>query len=337
MNAGAGPATIADVARHAGVSVGTVSKALNGTGQLRDATRERVRASARTLGYRANAFARGLPTGRSYTVGLVTADSFGRFSMPVMLGAEDALAANEMSVFLCDTRDDPVREAHHVAVLTARRVDGFIVTSRLSDSRAPLALPAPRPVVYVRTVSTDPGDTSLVSDDVAGGRLATGYLVATGRRRVAHVTGPRRHRAATDRAAGSAAALADAGFAPVRGGALFGGWSEEWGRQAAALALAADPALDAVACGSDQVARGVIDGLRAAGRRVPDDVAVTGYDDWDVMATGRVPALTTVDPQLPELGRLAGRLLLAAVAGAPERGTHVTMPQLVVRESTGTA
>lgn len=331
------PVTIRDVARAAGVSVGTVSKALNGRGQLRPETRQVVRQTAERLGFRANTFARGLPTGRSHTVALLTSDSFGRFSLPVMLGAEDALAAHQMSVFLCDTRDDPVRERHYVTTLTSRQVDGFIVTSRLSLSRPPLELAAPRPVVYVRTRSTALTDMSVVSDDVAGGRMAAEYLLACGRRRIAHVTGPQRHRSATDRVLGAAAALADAGVRPVTGGPLYGEWSEEWGRQAAGLALAADPRLDGVSCGSDQVARGVIDGLRAAGRTVPGDVSVVGYDDWDVMATGRSPGLTTVDPELGAIGRLAGRLLLGALAGAPESGLHVTTPRLVVRDSTAPA
>jgi len=329
--------TISVLARAAGVSVGTVSKALNGRGQLRPQTRTAVREAADRLGFRANSLARGLLSGRSYTVGLITSDSFGRFSLPVMLGAEDALAANQMSVFLCDTRDDPVREQHYVATLTARQVDGFIVTSRLSRSRPPLELTARRPVVYVRTRSTDTGDVSVVSDDVAGGRLAVEYLLAIGRRHVAHVTGPQRHRSATDRVLGATAALADAGTALVAGRPLYGEWSEEWGRQAVGVALAADPDLDAVSCGSDQVARGVIDGLREAGRSVPADVAVVGYDDWDVMATGRIPMLTTVDPELSTIGRRAGQLLLAALDGMPEPGVHVTTPRLVVRQSTASA
>ena len=120
--------TIRDVATLAGVSVGTASKALNGRGKLRPETRERVTSAAQELGFRPNALARGLLSGRTFTVGLVTSDSFGRFSIPVMLGAEDALGAGQMSVFMCDTRDDPIRERHHIQTLLARRVDGLLVT-----------------------------------------------------------------------------------------------------------------------------------------------------------------------------------------------------------------
>jgi len=103
-------ATIRDVAEAAGVSVSTASKALNGQGKLREETRERVAQAARRLGFAPNPLAQGLLAGRSFTVGLITTDSFGRFSIPVMLGAEDALGIGEMSVFMCDTRDDPERE-----------------------------------------------------------------------------------------------------------------------------------------------------------------------------------------------------------------------------------
>jgi len=100
------PVTIADVAALAGVSIGTVSKALNGRGQLRPQTRDRE------LGFRPSPLARGLLTGRSYAVGLITTDSFGRFTIPVMLGAEDALGQGQMSVLLCDGRGDPIREPY---------------------------------------------------------------------------------------------------------------------------------------------------------------------------------------------------------------------------------
>src|SRR5450432_3399325 len=104
------PVTITDVARLAGVSPGTASKALNGRGGISADTADRVRQAADRLGYQPNALARGLLTGRSFTVGLITTDSFGRFSIPVMQGAEDALGAGQISVFMCDTREDPARE-----------------------------------------------------------------------------------------------------------------------------------------------------------------------------------------------------------------------------------
>ena len=113
--------TIRDVAARAGVSIGTASKALNGQGKLRAETRDRVAAAARELGFAPNVLARGLLAGRTYTVGVITTDSFGRFSISVMLGAEDALGAGQISVFMCDTRDDPSREKQYLDMLLSRR------------------------------------------------------------------------------------------------------------------------------------------------------------------------------------------------------------------------
>src|ERR1700723_1754506 len=141
-------ATIRDVAADAGVSIGTASKALNGQGKLRDETRERVAEAAQRLGFAPNTLAQALLTGRSFTVGLITNDSFGRFSIPVMLGAEDALQTGQIAVLLCDGRDDLIREQHYVRTLLARRVDGIMITGRRTDPRPPLGTDLPVPTVY---------------------------------------------------------------------------------------------------------------------------------------------------------------------------------------------
>jgi LacI family transcriptional regulator len=333
--AGAANPTLSEVARLARVSIGTASKALNGRGQLRAETRQRVHEAAATLGFRPNPSARGLVQGRTFTVGLITDDGFGRFSIPVLLGAEDALGAGQMGLFFCDTRDDPIRERHYVSMLVGRRVDGLIVTGRVTDGRPPIDVPPHIPVVYAMIRSTDPGDAGVTYDDEGGGRLAVEHLVAVGRRRIAYVGGPRHHHSASARFLGCRRALAEAGLQVVRPGLAFGAWSEEWGRQAAVVLAAEVPDMDGVFCGSDQVARGVIDGLREAGRRVPDDVAVVGFDNWDVMVAGRRPMLTSVDPDLHAVGRVAAERLLQAIDGRPGRGVHLVAPRLVVRESTG--
>lgn len=321
------PVRITDVAALAGVSIGTASKALNGTGQLRDATRARVKDAAEKLGFVGDARARALSSGRTYTVGMITTDSFGRFSIPVLLGAEDALSAGRMMVLLCDTRDDHVREAHYLRSLAARGVDGIIVTGRSADARPPIDVPVP--VVYAFTPSTSPDDVSITLDDESGSAAVAGHVVGIGRSRVAIVTGPQRHQSAIRRVAGARAVLGDRLVVDP----LYGEWSERWGRQAVDVLARAGSDVDAIVCGSDQIARGVCDRLRETGRRVPEDVAVTGFDDWDVMALAARPPLTTVDLRLEELGRVAGRALLDLVEGGTAASAVVT-PALVVREST---
>ncbi|SDK61098.1 LacI family transcriptional regulator [Nonomuraea maritima] len=316
------------------MSIGTASKALNGRGRMRVETRDRVLAAAERLGFRPNPFAQGLLAGRTYTVGLVTSDSFGRFSIPVMLGAEDALDAGQISVFMCDTRDDPIRERHYVERLLARRVEGIIVTGRRTEPRPGIGRDLPVPVVYAMTQSADDSDVSIIPDDEGGGALAARHLMATGRTRIGHVTGPQSFEAARRRAQGMTTALGSAGLAPA-GEILYGQWSEEWGRQGADVLLHESPDVDAVFCGSDQIARGVAETLRERGRRVPEDVALVGFDNWEPMALGCRPPLTTVDMNLGEIGRLAARHLLDAIAGDPAPGGVTIVPAgLVLREST---
>jgi LacI family transcriptional regulator len=147
------------------------------------------------------------------------------------------------------------------------------------------------------------------------------------------VTGPVRFAAARLRAAGAETALAEAGLKLAGGGPLYGEWSEEWGRQATDALLRSAPDVDAIFCGNDQIARGVADALRETGRGVPDDVALVGFDNWEVMAAACRPPLTTVDMNLRELGRAAAERLLAAIEGRFTAGVERLPCTLVLRES----
>ncbi len=321
------PVRIVDVALLAGVSAGTASKAINHTGQLKASTRRRVLEAAEQLGFTPDGRGRALSSGRSFTVGLITTDSSGRFSIPIMQGAENALTAGEMALLLCDTRDDPVREQHYLRTLLARRVDGIILTGRRTEARPPIDVAVP--VVYAFNPSTDSADASVVVDDPTGARDVADHLLSLGRERVAHVTGPDRHLSAVERATAVAERLGPALIRPP----LYGEWSERWGRHAADLLLRTHPDADAITCGSDQIARGVCDRLRELGRRVPDDIAVTGFDNWEVMALACRPPLTTIDLELEALGRHAARMLLDAIGGAARHGVERLPPRLVIRES----
>jgi LacI family transcriptional regulator len=172
----------------------------------------------------------------------------------------------------------------------------------------------------------------VIADEAGGIRQAVDHLVEGGRRRIAHITGPAGHHAAAVRAEGFRAAMAAHGLEPA-GPVRFGEWSEAWGRDATRRLLAAQPDVDAVLCGSDQVARGASDQLREAGRRVPGDVALVGVDNWTVFAGTARPPLTTIDLNLEAIGRRAGELLLAAIGGQPSPGVHALPCRLVVRES----
>jgi LacI family transcriptional regulator len=328
-------ATIRDVAAQAGVSIGTASKALNGQGKLRAETRARVAEVARQLGFSPNVLARGLLAGRTYTVGLITTDSFGRFSIPVMLGAEDAFGAGQISVFMCDTRDDPARERQYLDRLLGRQVDGLIVTGRRIEPRPSVGVGLGMPVVYAMTQSLDSDEPAILPDDYGGGRMAAAHLLGGGRRRIGHITGPERFLAARRRASGFCDATADAGVSFSPNDVLYGEWSEAWGRQGASILLRNSPDVEAIFCGSDQIARGVSDTLRMLGRGVPDDIALIGYDNWEPMARGADPPLTSIDMCLEDVGRVAAEHLLSAINGKPTHGAHTVPCRLVVRDSTG--
>ncbi|WP_315096397.1 LacI family DNA-binding transcriptional regulator [uncultured Cellulomonas sp.] len=326
--------TLSDVARLAGVSVATASKALNGRDQVKDTTRQRVVEAAERLAFSPNPLARGLLAGRTGTVGLLTSDLEGRFVIPVLMGAEDAFGAGQVNVFLCDARGDAIREQYHLRALLSRRVDGLIVVGRQTDPRPSLGHDIPVPVVYAYAPSDDPSDLSITPDNVRAGRLAVEHLLACGRTRIAHITGEHAYAAARDRADGVRAGLHAAGLELV-GEVLYSEWSERWGRDAGAMLLSRHPEIDALLCGSDQIARGALDAARDLGRSVPDDLAVMGFDNWEVLTTNARPELTSIDANLQQLGRTAAQRVFAALDGVElGAGTEYVPGRLVIRGST---
>jgi LacI family transcriptional regulator len=321
---------IYDVARVAGVSVATASKALNDTGRMTEETRRRVKQTATALGFRPNAMARALTQQRSFTVGLLTNDTYGRFTLPVMAGINEALVDQGVSVFLCGIEDDAALGKVHVDAMLDKQVDGIIATGKRIDRRLPVDLSRiPVPVVYAFTQGPDDAVT-LVSDDEQGGRVATKHLLALGRRRLVHVTGPETFASVTARSrAFRASAGADAAV-------LHGAWSEAWGHEAVARLWSSGTPPDGIFCGNDQIARGVVDALRERQVEVPGDVSVIGFDNWEIVSAATRPPLTTVDMNLRELGREAGRLILELAEGKPVEPGIRTLPcKLVVRQSCG--
>ena len=329
--------TIHDVAQEAGVTIGTVSKALNGQGKISQQTRERIRAAAERLGFRPNDLAQSLLRGRSYTVGLLTTDSYGRFSIPIMTGIEDTLGDAKISVFFCDARDDAMREHHYIESLLAKHVDGIIVTARRTDPRLPIDLgKVGIPILYAYTQVKEPDALCILTDDAQGAHLAVEHLLSHGRRHIAHISGPGYFEAVQSRLTGMRQTLHEYATGVPESRILLGAWGEAWGYQAANLLLDQDPSVDAIFCGSDQLARGTIDALRERGVRMPDDIAIVGFDNWEVMALAARPALTTVDMNLHELGRFAGSKLLAMIDGHKESGLVRLPCSLVTRASCGT-
>ena len=325
--------TLRDVAQLAGVSVATASKALNNRANVHPDTRRRVVEAAERISFTPNTLAQAILAGQTGTVGLLTNDLEGRFSLPILMGAEDAFGAGKMSIFLCDARDDAIREQYHLKALLSRRIDGLIVVGSNTDPRPSLGQDIPVPVVYAYAPSSDEVDSSVIPDNVNAGALAVEHLVSAGRRRIAHISGDVHYSAAQDRALGAASALAAAGLEPV-GPVHYGSWTEAWGRAATHAVLDQSPDVDALLCASDQIARGTLDALRDRGAKVPDDVAVMGFDNWEAMTAGARPSLTSVDMNFEMLGRRAAQLLVDAIAGRSAQGVETMPVRVVVRGST---
>lgn len=194
--------TLADVARAAGVSVATASKALNGKAHVSARAREAVTAAASALAFVPNPFARALNRAPTNTIGMLTSDLDNRFVLPILLGAEDAFGAGSLSVLLADARDSVLREQLQLQSLLTRRVDGVLVVGRTTNPRPPMQSKPNVPVVYVYAPSTDDQDLSFEPDNELAGRLAVDHLVAVGRRRIAIVNGEDTYAAARDRLRG---------------------------------------------------------------------------------------------------------------------------------------
>ncbi|WP_274425593.1 LacI family DNA-binding transcriptional regulator [Chelativorans sp. YIM 93263] len=329
--------TIRDVARYANVSVTTASRALNDTGRMARETRERIIQAAAKLGYRPNSMARGLVSQRSFTIGLLTNDTYGRFTLPVAAGLSAAMVDRGVSVFLCAGEGDPQRTLLNLEAMQEKCVDGLVVSGKRIDRGLPVELPRTGiPTIYINAACPE-GEVGFVPDDSGGAEAATLHLAGLGRRRIAHVTGPRNFAATGIRADGWLKALDRMGLAPW-GEALFGEWSEAHGYRMAdhLFGQTSRGMPDAVFCGNDQIARGMIDRLTEIGVRVPKDVAVVGYDNWEIFAKATRPPLTTVDMGLLELGRQAGLTMLGMIDGKPTpAGIRRTPCTVVVRESCG--
>ena len=237
-----------------------------------------------------------------------------------MEGLEEHLSDSRISVFMCNGADDPEREARHVESLLGKRVDGIVVTGRRADPRRRLDVHGSDiPVLYVYSQSDEP-DALRPGARRRGRRGArdASISIELGRRRIAHITGPERFEAVRLRRDGYRKALARA---RARGaerllpaGRLVGGLGPRGGRKALRRRAATPP--DAIFCGNDQIARGVVDALRERGIAVPDAVSVVGFDNWEIVAAATRPPLTTIDMNLKELGREAGRSLIELIDGS---------------------
>jgi LacI family transcriptional regulator, galactose operon repressor len=330
--------TIYDVARLAGVSTATVSRALNGTAQIAPATREAIDAAVAQLGYRPNSIARSLVTKSTQTIALLLPDISNPFYAALVSGIQEYALAHDHTMLLCTTEGDPEREEQYLQLLRDKQVDGALVDG--------LVLPSDRIARFVRDgfpiVCLDRDiDSSAIPlvqvDNRLGGRLATEHLLGLGHRRIAHVTGAPALHISEDRLAGYQEALRDDGIDPHPSLVEPGTFTEDGGHRAAKALLRRDPHVTAIFAANDLSAVGALNALAELRRRVPEDVSVVGFDDLR-LASYTSPPLTTVRQPAEGIARLATELLIGLTRGE-EVGQmrHVLPPTLVARASTGRA
>lgn len=326
--------TIADVAREAGVSAQTVSRALNNKGEIGPETRRRVLDTVERLGYRPNTLARGLVTRKTSTIGLVVPDIANPFFSEVARGAEDAAHQEGYSLLLCNTMENPAREVEALHTLEAQRVDGIILcSSRLTDEDLTAMMARLPVVIFVNREPPAGNSVSACIDDEAGAYWAVQHLLKTGRRSIAFVAGPPASDSGRRRALGYRRALVEAGLEVDPTLSRMCAPDIDGGYAAALELLSGRPRLDALLCYNDLVAVGALRACAAAGRRVPDDVGVVGFDD--IMLAGLVaPPLTTLRSNRLALGAESVRLLLRALAGSAAGCKKVVLqPELIIRAS----
>jgi LacI family transcriptional regulator len=333
------PVSIRDVAAHAGVSVATVSNVLNRPDIVARLTRERVSASIEELGFVRNESARQLRAGRSRTIGLVVLDVANPFFTDLARGVEDEASKAGLAVILCNSDDQESKEKRYLELLEEHRVQGVLITPVVgASSRLARLQRRGTTVVLVDSRSPSRGQCSVAVDDVLGGDLAVSHLLIAGHQHIAYVCGPRTIRQVADRYEGALRALARAGRLPADlhmfdVGALNVAAGQKAGAEIAALPAADRPT--AVFCTNDLIALGVLQEMTRHRIRVPEDIALVGYDDIDFAAAAAVP-LTSVRQPRQQLGRTAARMLLEESA-ADETHQHqqvIFEPELIVRQST---
>ena len=325
--------SLADVARLSGVSLSTASKALSGQPGMRQGTRERVRSIAEQLGYSPNPLARTLASGRSDSIGLITHDLSGLFSTSIMMAAERELADRRMTVLMANARGDSQLESSHIEALLSRNVDALLVVDYQTDPRQPIQVEASVHVVYAYAPSTNPKDCSVTCDNVEAGRMAVNHMLECGRRRIAIICGASNYSSAVDRLSGSLEALREAGIA-LAATPQFGSWDSPWGREETRRLLDEGVEFDALVCQSDLLALGALQVLREAGKRVPQDVAVIGHDDWPILTLNAMPTLTSISNNTEGIGKMAARMAMDAIDSRPHEGLTLVSCQLTQRDST---
>ncbi len=328
--------TIRKVAQAAGVSPTTVSHVINQTRFVSETVRARVLSAIEDLGYQPNILARSLRRGETRTIGLVLPDSANPFFAKIGRGIEASAFDLGYSVVLCNSEGTLRREQHYTDVLTKKQVDGIVFVAA-GDHANSLSVLLDRGVPFVLIDRDLPqvNADAVLSDNHQGGHLATRHLLALGHRRIACIAGPSNVTPSADRVTGYRQALTEAAL-PIEEGLTFqGDFHPESGRAAALKLLGQPNPPTAIFACNDLMAIGVIRAAAELARRIPEDLALVGFDDIE-LATFTEPPLTTVRQPTTEMGRRAVQLLIDRIGRRELPSRREIFPTtLIIRSSCG--
>jgi len=330
--------TIKDIAREAGVSPQTVSRAINNKSEIRPETRARILRIAEQLGYHPNSVARSLATQRTQNIGLVVPDVSNPFFASIARGIQDAAHQNQYNVFLCNTDENVEREQSAILSLEAQRVDGLLLcSSRLPEGELLQLAQRYQPLVLVNRCITHPQTGCVIVDDARAMQEAVHYLIDLGHRHIGLLAGPAKSHSGQQRTQGYCQALRDAGIEPLSEWRIHCPPQVDGGQAAAHELLRYAPELTVVVAYNDLVAVGALRACAELGLRVPQDKAILGCDDV-LLAALVSPPLTTIHIPTYELGQRAMGLLLEMMDPQPVQADTqpaiiTVSPTLVIRDS----
>jgi LacI family transcriptional regulator len=322
-------ATIRDVARRAQVSVASVSRVLNRLDNVSEETKTRVSDAVRELGYVPHAGARSLSLARTNAIGVVLPDFHGEFFSEIVRGMDREASRRGYMLLLSNVHHGSEQSANAMRAMRGR-VDGLIVLApHLTTEELANAIPGGSPAVLINTRGDAAGHPGVRLDNAAGARAVADHLVKLGRKRIVHISGPEGNIDAQERAEAFAQAMEESGVALTT---LQGDFAEESGEAAIDSLLQSGQEFDAVFAANDMMASGALQALNRAGIRVPEQVAVAGFDD---IPLARHIRLTTIHVGIAELGERAVDRLISILSGEQDPGgQELHRPDLVIRSTT---
>ncbi len=330
------PVTIAEIAEATGLSLTTVSRALNNSDHpMSKATRERILKIANELGYQPNLVARSLRTDRTFSIGIIVENIQSPFTPPIIRGIQDCLKPEGYSSMIINSDWDPKIESDAIQSLNNRQIDGIVFVETWHRSSDAVQTMTTKPFVFVHRLFNGHCPNSVIPDDYGGARLISHHLLELGHRRIAFVNGPKDWDASRRRLKGYKDELAASNIRYDSRLVKRGDWEVNDGYLATQALIGVEDPPTAIFAANDLMALGAIFALQDAGLRVPQDIAVAGYDNRSFTGFVR-PSITTVSLPCYEMGETAARLLLSFISGKVKGAEPIeVLGRLIVRESCG--